>query len=107
MKSFQSCGIKKNHNYMNKYKRQETLQKLLPLYKKIKPDASVKEVTKKLNTLRSNYRREIHKIKNSIRSGYARSEIYQPTSWVFKMLHFLGESENPVPLGSQVEIYVD
>jgi len=41
-------------SYSNKYKRNEALAKLLLIYKKIKPDAQVVDVRKKINTLRSN-----------------------------------------------------
>jgi hypothetical protein len=56
-------------SYSNKFKRNEALAKLLVIYKDIKPDAKVVDVRKKINTLRSNCRRELNRIKASKRSG--------------------------------------
>ncbi|XP_076298584.1 uncharacterized protein LOC143217826 [Lasioglossum baleicum] len=85
-------------NYLNKYKKQRALEKLLLIYKEMKPTAILKDVSKKINTLRSNYRRELNKIKTSMRSGSGTNEIYKPTSWVFYALKFLQDSESPAPL---------
>lgn len=55
-------------DYTNKYKRNEALDKLLVVLKKIKPTASVKDVKDKVNTLRSDYRRELMEIAEEGRS---------------------------------------
>ncbi|KAL4702673.1 hypothetical protein ACJJTC_007104 [Scirpophaga incertulas] len=56
-------------SYKNNIKREEALGKLLDIYKKIKTDATIEDVKKKNNTLRSNYRKELKKIVVSKRSG--------------------------------------
>lgn len=45
--------------YCNKYKRNDALRKLLDIYIKVKPGATIEDVKKKINVLRSNYRREL------------------------------------------------
>lgn len=86
-----------NHgSYKNKFRRKESLKKLLPIYKKIKPNANETDVKNKLNSLRTNYRKELKKIIASKRSGSGTEDVYKPTSWVFHALQFLGKSELPV-----------
>ena len=85
-------------SYSNKYKRNEPLAKLLVIYKEIKRDAKVADVRKKINTLRSNCRRELNRIKAYKRSGSATDEVYKPSSWVFYALKFLHNIECPATL---------
>lgn len=88
--------------YINKYKRNAALQKLLEVYKELKPNAS-SDVRRKVNTLRSNFRREKNKIKASKRSGAEADDVYKPTSWVFYALSFLQETESPATLVDDAE----
>lgn len=89
--------------YMNKYRRNEGLAKLLDIFKQLKPDATIKDVRKKVNTLRSNYRRELNKIKASKRTGSGTEDVYTPSSWVFHALSFLQDNESPVMLQNRSE----
>ncbi|XP_037923900.1 uncharacterized protein LOC119659717 [Hermetia illucens] len=88
-------------DYTDKYKRNEALDKLLVVLKKIEPTASVKDVKDKVNTLRSDYRRELMKIAAFRRSAGGSGEVYVPKSWTFQYLHFLGRSEKPMPLDNE------
>lgn len=83
-------------DYMSKSKRHSALEKLLECYKKIKPNATREDVRKKINSLRTNYRKELKKIISSKRSGAGTEEVYKPTSWIFYALQFLGSCELPV-----------
>lgn len=85
-------------DYKNKIKRKAAIVKLIPIYSKIKPGATEKDVRRKINTLRCNYRKELKKIQDSKRSGVGSEEVYQPTSWVFYALKFLKKSEQPVSI---------
>lgn len=89
-----------NSSYMNKVKRNLALDKLLNVYIKIKPGAKREDVRKKINTLRSNYRKEVKKILSSKRSGAGLDEVYNPSSWVFHALSFLRKTEVPANLSS-------
>lgn len=82
--------------YKNRNSRKKAIQKLIPIYQKLKPNADEAEVRKKINALRTNYRKEVKKIITSRRSGCGEDEVYTPTSWVFHALQFLGNSEVPV-----------
>ncbi|KAK9871543.1 hypothetical protein WA026_012917 [Henosepilachna vigintioctopunctata] len=52
-----------------KNKRNAALLKLLSVYEKCKPGATISDVRRKINTLRCNYRKELKKIVGSKRSG--------------------------------------
>ncbi|KAL4708045.1 hypothetical protein ACJJTC_013456 [Scirpophaga incertulas] len=79
------------------------MRSLLKILAKIKPRATVEDVKKKINSLRSNYRRELKKIVTSKRSGAGTNEVYVPKSWTFKYLTFLQNTEKPVSEISNTE----
>lgn len=86
-------------NYMNKTKRNAALDKLISIYAKSKPGANRADVRRKINTLRSNCRKELKKIEDSKRSGTGADDVYTPTSWVFYSLQFMNKFEQPVNAG--------
>lgn len=83
-------------SYVNKPKRKAALDKLLNIYKRLKPDCTISDVRKKINSLRSNYRKELKKIILSKRSGAGSEDIYTPKAWTFYCLKFLDRTEQPV-----------
>lgn len=82
--------------YSNRDKKKDAYSELLVVYKLIKPEASIDDVKKKINTLRSNFRKELKKIHDTKRSGAGADDIYQPSSWLFEELAFLADLEKPV-----------
>lgn len=82
--------------YKDAIKRGEAYRKLLQVYKKNKNDATVDDVKKKINSLRSNYRKEFKKIVQSKRSGAGTDEMYTPKSWVYHLLQFSSKTEQPI-----------
>lgn len=87
-------------NYKNKIKRNAALARLLSVYGQCKPGATIADVRRKINTLRSNYRKELKRIEDSKRSGTGADDVYSPTSWVFHALKFINKFEQPVALGN-------
>ncbi|XP_047506707.1 uncharacterized protein LOC125050715 [Pieris napi] len=85
-----------NANIINKVKRANAYEQLLEIFRKIKPGATAKDVIAKINSLKSNYRKELKKITDSKRSGAAAENVYNPKSWVFHMLKFLNKNEKPI-----------
>lgn len=85
-------------SYKNRTKRNLALDKLVPWYELVKPGATRDDVKKKINSLRTNFRKEVKKIVSSKRSGAGRNQIYQPQSWTFQALQFLRGCEQPVPV---------
>ena len=73
--------------YKNDYEKMESWNILLDKYREIDPDATIKTVKKKINSLRSNYRRELNKIKSSEKTG----QYYETTLWYFDLMDFLND----------------
>lgn len=83
----------KNLAYIDKNKRNQALDKLLNICKKVNKNATREDVRKKINTLRSNYKKEMNKIIASKSSGARPEDVYKPTSWTFYALKFLHNTE--------------
>lgn len=84
-----------SNDYSNRDKKKEGYIKLLNIYKKVKKDAKIEDVKKKINSLRTNFRKELKKIKDSQRTGSATTDVYEPSSWLFFHLQFLKDVETP------------
>ncbi|CAH2236672.1 jg20891 [Pararge aegeria aegeria] len=78
--------------YSNRFERYRALGQLLPIYQKVKPYATIEDIKKKINSLRSNYRRELKKYIASMKTGG--SIVYYPKVWYFPYLNFLRKLEN-------------
>ncbi|XP_076061489.1 uncharacterized protein LOC143037247 [Oratosquilla oratoria] len=78
-----------SEDYLNKGKKTAAYDELLSILREVKPDAVREDVKKKINSLRTNYRKEVKKINDFKMMG----QVYEPTGWTFKELSFLG-SEN-------------
>ncbi|KAB0804497.1 hypothetical protein PPYR_01467 [Photinus pyralis] len=61
----------------------------------VKVDANLDLVTKKINSLRSSYRKEKKKVADSLKSGAGTEEVYSPTLWYYDLFKFLDDQETP------------
>lgn len=98
----------RSKDYLKRDKKNASYEKLLAEYKGLKIDATVEDVKKKINTLRSNFRKEVRKINDSHRNRTGENDqIYKPSSWLFKHLTFLTNVKEPVESISSInnEIY--
>lgn len=104
--TFESLTVlwdKKNPHYTNKNRRNEALMKLLIILRRKQPKATVFDVKKKINSLRTNYRRDLRKVISSQQSG----ELHVPKSWTFKHLCFLNKNNDMfTQVGSFVNIFI-
>lgn len=82
--------------YRDTVKKNNALDKLLDIYKKIKPNSTREDVKKKINSLRTNFRKELKKIHKSKSSGKGTDEVYVPSAWTYYELLFLSNDEQPV-----------
>ncbi|XP_058827289.1 uncharacterized protein LOC131687232 [Topomyia yanbarensis] len=82
--------------YTNRKARNNALDKLVEIYRDLKPRAQQEDVKRKINTLRSNYWKLWKKVEQSRLTAQNENEIYQPTSWVFHALRFLGDLDPTV-----------
>ncbi|CAI6377104.1 unnamed protein product [Macrosiphum euphorbiae] len=92
----------RSKEYTRRDKKNAAYEQLLTIYKGLKCDASIDDVKKKINTLRSNFRKELKKINDSKRSGAGADNVYEPSSWVFEELTFLTNLEKPVESYSSI-----
>ncbi|CAH1985755.1 unnamed protein product [Acanthoscelides obtectus] len=77
--------------------------RLVQKYKNIDPNANRDIVVKKINNLRTAYKKELNKIKKSHKSGAGTDEIYTPHLWYFELLSFLYDQEVPGPSISNMD----
>lgn len=95
--SFPCIWRVKSKEYSNREKKGEAYERLVEKFKEIDATASRDTVVKKVNSMRSVYRKELAKVNKSIRSGAGEDEIYKPSLWYFDLLHFLNDQETPRP----------
>ncbi|XP_072934535.1 uncharacterized protein [Epargyreus clarus] len=95
----------KSKEYYDRDKKRIAYEILLSKYKEMFPQASKDDVKKKFNSLRTNYRKELKKHLQSMKSGSGTDDIYEPTLWYFKDMIFLQDQESASD--SQSSIYLD
>lgn len=83
-----------NPYYYNRNKKNEEYEKLLCKYRERFPDADKNDVIKKINSLRTNFRREVKKIDASTKSEIG-VEVAEPSLWYFDEMKFLLQHLRP------------
>ena len=91
----------KSKDYHNRDKKNAAYKRLVDKYRTIDRSADKNVVIKKINNLRTTYKRELNKMKKSGESGSG--EIYTPRLWYFDSLRFLYEHEIPTPSTSNID----
>ncbi|XP_064619485.1 uncharacterized protein LOC135482929 [Lineus longissimus] len=94
----------KSKEYSDRNKKDAAYQTLLEKYRKRYPKASRDDLTKKLNSLRTNYRKELNKVQQSSKSGAGTDEVYESTLWYFDAMDFLQDQETPSKSLSSIRI---
>jgi len=74
--------------YKSKKQRNLALDKVVIVFDKIKPNAIHNDLKKKINILRSNYRKELKEILASKCSQNSTDDVYEFLSWKFHSLKF-------------------
>lgn len=93
-KSLPSLWKVKCKEYNNRAAKNRDYNLLIDKLKERYPDANKETVIKKINILRTSYRRELRKAKISkVKSASGVNEEYVPTLWCFDSLAFLGSQE--------------
>ncbi|CAG9814659.1 unnamed protein product [Phaedon cochleariae] len=83
---------KENHN---RDLKRAAYTKLVEKLKTIDPRADKDAVVKKINNIRSTYKKERKKIADSKKSEAGTQEVYKPKLWYYSMLLFLDDQEEP------------
>lgn len=81
-------------DYSNRNARRAALEELLQIYKQYDNTANIASVRKKIDTLRTNYNRELKKVRASETTGISPDEVYQPSLWYYQQLDFLSETHD-------------
>ena len=69
--------------------------KLLSKLRELYPDADIDLVKKKINALRTNFRKELRKVEASREKSKQTGEaVYVPSLWYYKLFQFIEEQEN-------------
>ncbi|KAI8432448.1 hypothetical protein MSG28_004840 [Choristoneura fumiferana] len=76
---------KDHEDYMNKHLRDEGFKVLLEIYKDFDESATVKNLKKKIENLRTSYSKELKKVLASKRAG----KVYVPSLWYYDALKFI------------------
>jgi hypothetical protein len=83
--SLPALWIVKSKNYSNKMEKNEQCEHLPRKYIERCPDADKNQlIKKKLNSLRTNFRKELKRIKDSEKSGTGADDVVEPTLWYFE-----------------------
>lgn len=85
----------KHKDYHNQIKRTGCYEILLRKMKEVDPSADIGKVQKKINNLRTVFRKELKKVESSRASGSGTDNIYVPKLWYYENLRFLKEQEQP------------
>lgn len=93
-------------DYTNRAKKGKQYDVLIEKYREKYPDAEKQEVVKKVNSLRTNFRKELKRIRDADRSG-AGAEDVEPTLWYFDEMKFLVTQETPTASISTMDISQD
>ncbi|KAL1516305.1 hypothetical protein ABEB36_000224 [Hypothenemus hampei] len=106
-RSFPCLWQIKSKQYSDRDKKRQAYDILIQKYKEVDHAAKKETIIKKINSLRTVYRKELSKVNNSIRSGAGDEDIYKPTLWYFDLLSFLNDQEIPRKSTSTIDDETD
>lgn len=87
--------LREHEDYHNQMKRTGCYEVLLRKMKEVDPSADISKVQKKINNLRTVFRKELKKVESSHASGSGTDNIYVPKLWYYEKLMFLKDQEQP------------
>ena len=82
-------------DYHNKSKKNESYDILIAKVREIDASANRDLIAKKINNLRSTFRKEHNKVSKSKSSGTGTEALYVPNLWYYDHLLFLVDQETP------------
>ncbi|CAJ0929917.1 unnamed protein product [Ranitomeya imitator] len=99
----------KSAEYSNRNKKREAYGKLVALFKQHNPCEKVDEsvVRKKIQGLRTVYKKELNKVVKSMKSGAATDEVYVPSLWYYDLLGLTRDQELPRTMVSSMRQTLD
>ncbi|GFO46407.1 hypothetical protein PoB_007291200 [Plakobranchus ocellatus] len=73
----------KSKEYSDREKKEAAYDTLLLKYKEWYTEATKDDLKKKLNVMRTSFRRELKKLNDSQKSGAGADDVYEPSLWFF------------------------
>lgn len=101
--SFPCLWLIKSKEYSDRNKKDLAYAELVKKYKEFDPSADRSTVVKKINALRTVYKKELAKVNNSLKSGAGADDVYKPSLWYFDLLHFLNNQDSARPARSTMD----
>ncbi len=92
--------------YTNRIKKSEQYDVLLEKYREKYPNADKQEVVKKINSLRTNFRKELKRIREAEKSGAGADDV-EPSLWYFEEMKFLMTRETPTTSTSTMDTMLE
>ncbi|XP_068094389.1 uncharacterized protein [Hyperolius riggenbachi] len=80
-------------DYSNRVKKAKAHNELKTFCQQFYPQATVAYVLKKIKNLRTVFKKELNKVRESEKSGAAAEDIYVPRLWYYKLLTFTTDQE--------------
>lgn len=97
----------KSKEYSDRNRKSQAYNILIGKLKEVEPDTDRDAVIKKINTMRSSWRKEFKKEVDSRKSGAGEEDVYKPHLWYYKYFAFLKDQEVPRPSVSNIEAEID
>ncbi|KAM4035727.1 uncharacterized protein ACNLHF_014830 isoform 2-T2 [Anomaloglossus baeobatrachus] len=96
-RSLPCLWLVKSPDYCNKNKKRKAYEKLIALFRQHDPCEKVDEslVRKKIQSLRTVYKKELNKVEKSKKSGAGTDDVYVPSLWYYHLLDFIHNQELP------------
>jgi len=94
-KSFPCLWQVKSKDYSDKHKKNLAYEELIKKFREVDSSANKETVSKKINSLRTVYKKELAKLKKSATSGAGEDDIYKPVLWYFDLFNFLNDQDIP------------
>ncbi|MCL4130342.1 UNVERIFIED_CONTAM: hypothetical protein GTU68_064100 [Idotea baltica] len=93
----------KSKEYSDRVKKNAAYDLLVEKLKEKDANATRELVTKKINNMRSSFRKECKKVSSSMKSGAGSDDVYIPNLWYYDLLVFLKNQEIPRTSVSSME----
>ncbi|XP_061402538.1 uncharacterized protein LOC133338377 [Musca vetustissima] len=95
-KSLPELWRRSSDEYSNRHLKNTAYEVLLEKYKEIDASANVYTVKRKINNIRTCFRRELSRVKRSEQMALSPKDVYVPRLWYYKNLEFLKDEEEEI-----------
>jgi hypothetical protein len=85
----------KSKEYLDRNSKDKAWDSIVEKFREVDPETDKGSVVKKINSLKTSWRRENKKIRESMRSGAGADDVYVPKLWYFDLLNYIEDEETP------------